>query len=507
MQTASMWVIKNAAVRVLSRVSLLLISLCLAQLAMAQQPVPISPSVVLVLKLVSSTHVKPTTGIVVSDNGLVLVPADFASGEGEMIVLDGGTNILSNGRPAKIVDQATAGDLAVLSVDGLRRPGITLSNYTLAATNSLHLEAFPPAEYIAKGAQPLWVPFNVQTDEQNSQLTISPETPLPYVSGAFIDACGYLAGVSLTTGPQSLDTDKIALTLFKEKLVGVFDALRITLPAASCEPPLQQAEAHAVTPGHKDVTAKQQQQETETTEIQPAELEMPDATVNEPTARPVAGAVAEPDPQATDIVPEKPSIWREVPLWLPLTAIIILGVLIWKASFYFRLGKNRQGDTSSPKAKGHVQPASDEPVTAPLESSADTNVVKPRSAPVFDFEIPESAARPDGCNGVLVIEGMLDADTSFKRFCFVNTEQINLIIGRGDADINIEHAAISRAHARVESDGTLMSFSDLGSRNGSFIGDVPCLPGEIMYIQADDEIFLGDVKFKIHVVIQEAEWA
>ncbi len=52
-----------------------------------------------------------------------------------------------------------------------------------------------------------------------------------------------------------------------------------------------------------------------------------------------------------------------------------------------------------------------------------------------------------------------------------------------------------------------MSFSDLGSRNGSFIGDVPCLPGEIMYIQADDEIFLGDVKFKIHVVIQEAEWA
>ncbi len=43
---------------------------------------PISPSVVLVLKLVSSTHVKPTTGIVVSDEGLVLVPADFASGGG-----------------------------------------------------------------------------------------------------------------------------------------------------------------------------------------------------------------------------------------------------------------------------------------------------------------------------------------------------------------------------------------------------------------------------------------
>ena len=78
----------------------LLIALCMAQVATAQQTETMSPSVVLVLKLVSSTHVKPTTGIVVSDSGLVVVPAEFASGEGEMIVLDGGTDILSNGRPA-----------------------------------------------------------------------------------------------------------------------------------------------------------------------------------------------------------------------------------------------------------------------------------------------------------------------------------------------------------------------------------------------------------------------
>ena len=86
----------------LGRGLLLLVAFALTHAAAAQQAEPMSPSVVLVLKLVSSTHVKPTTGIVISDDGLVLVPAEFASGEGEMIVLDGGTDILSNGRPAQV---------------------------------------------------------------------------------------------------------------------------------------------------------------------------------------------------------------------------------------------------------------------------------------------------------------------------------------------------------------------------------------------------------------------
>ncbi|MGB7452273.1 MAG: hypothetical protein WBM36_09135, partial [Lysobacterales bacterium] len=141
MRTASVWVIKQFASRFFGRVSLTLFMLCLAQAAAAQQAVPMSPSVVLVLKLVSSTHVKPTTGIVVSDSGLVLVPREFASTEGEMIVLDGGTDILSNGRPAKIVAQILSANLAILSVEGLKRPGITLADNALTAAGRLHLEA------------------------------------------------------------------------------------------------------------------------------------------------------------------------------------------------------------------------------------------------------------------------------------------------------------------------------------------------------------------------------
>ena len=182
----------------------------------------------------------------------------------------------------------------------------------------------------------------------------------------------------------------------------------------------------------------------------------------------------------------------------------MLGLLIWKGLLFFRVSKNKPTENGT---ANEVQPASDEPVTAPLETGADSDAIKPRSAPVIDFEIPELSERPEGCDGVLLVEGLLDADTGFKRFCFVSTEQISITIGRGDADISIEHATISRAHARVESDGELMTLSDLGSRNGTFIDQVPCLPGEVLYFEADDKIILGDVNLTIRVVKQEAEWA
>jgi pSer/pThr/pTyr-binding forkhead associated (FHA) protein len=50
-----------------------------------------------------------------------------------------------------------------------------------------------------------------------------------------------------------------------------------------------------------------------------------------------------------------------------------------------------------------------------------------------------------------------------------------------------------------------MTISDLGSSNGTFIRGIPCLPGEIMFIETDDEIFLGDVGFRISVLDKEIE--
>ncbi len=245
-------VAKHYLFRFLGRVLLLFIAIGQVQTAMAEQTVSISPSVVLVLKLVSSTLVKPTTGIVISDDGMVLVPAEFAAEKGEMIVLDGGADILSNGRPASLVAGDGPADMAILSVKGLKRPGIKLSGNVIDKDSVLHLEAFPPAEYIAKGAQPLKLPVKVMADGLNSTFSVAPQTPLPYVTGAILDTCGNLVGVSLTSGPQSLDSGQVAPTLFNDDLRRVFASMQIDLPSAVCERPVVEAVTPAVTKTHSD---------------------------------------------------------------------------------------------------------------------------------------------------------------------------------------------------------------------------------------------------------------
>ena len=490
-----------------------LLSLLLTQAAGAQQAPPISPSVVLVLKLVSATHVKPTTGIVVSADGLVLVSADFVSADGEIIVLDGGTDILSNGRPAKIIKRSTVGGLAVLSVEGLNRPGFTLSENAVSTKSKFHLEAFPPAEYIAKGAQVLWVPIKVLQAESNMRASVSPETPLPYVSGPIIDDCGYLAGLSLTSGVQSLEPGKMPVVLFRNELVRALDSLQINLPGASCAAPVQQTEDPASTQKNDSAAMAAvdpqepaiESNEPEALTGEPVIAEIQEPVVTESTPDTSQGAAVVPGKPVSGNAVDRPSIWRNIPFWLPLLGVIILGALIWKGLLFFHLINGEAGKTAPAQTALKNPSASDEPDTAQLQAGTDPSSPRPRSAPSDKAEIPDMKALPSGCNGIVLIEGQLDADTRFKRSCAVNTEQINLVIGRGEADISIENQAISRAHARLQCDAQFMTLSDLGSSNGTFIRGIPCLPGEIMFIESEDEIFLGAVRFRISVLGKEVD--
>jgi hypothetical protein len=505
MQTGSKDGLNMTVMRFLCRYLLLsLLSLLLIQVASAQQDTAMSPSVVLVLKLVSATHVKPTTGIVVSENGLVLVPADFISEGGEIIVLDGGTDILSHGRPAKVINRSEPGGLAVLSVEGLERPSLILSESVVNAESKVHLEAFPPAEYIAKGAEPLWVPIKVLLNP-STQASVSPETPLPYVSGPIIDECGYLAGLSLTSGPQSLEPGKNPEVMFRNELVRALDSIQVNLPGASCAPSVQPIEVPENTIEKNSGTLAEPQEpapksskaETLADEPTTGEIQEPPVTESSADTLPARPATGKPIEQS--------SIWREIPFWVPLLGIFILGVLIWKGIFFFRLRKHVPAKTT-PAHTGISNPsASDEPDTAQLQAGTDPSSPKPRSAPLDESDPLDMNALPSGCNGIVIIEGYLDADTRFKRLCAVNTEQIDLIIGRGEADISIEHPAISRSHARLQCDMQSMTLSDMGSSNGTFIRGIPCLPGEIMFIETDDEIFLGDVGFRISVLSKEVE--
>jgi len=458
-----------------------------------QQTPPMSPSVVLVLKLVSNTHVKPTTGFVVSDDGLVLVPADFTGTKAgdEIVVLDGGTDILRNGRPAKVINRSGSGEFTVLKVEGLNRPGFTLSDSHMKQENKLHLEAFPPAEYIAKGAEPLWVPIEV-----------SAQTPLPYVNGAIIDDCGYLAGLSRTNGTQNLEPGRSPVLIFTADLRAALDSMQISLPVASCGHALQTENTAADTTNDDMIAAEPQVLVPEHKSTSALVADIKEALVMEPSVEVSQSAAVVPNNRATSEIPERQSIWRRAPLWLPLLGVVILGFLIWKSLFWFRLSKPTGGQTKPAHTKPMNQSASEEPDTAELQAGSDPSAPQPRSIPLDESQALDMNAIPPGCNGFVKIEGLLDADIRFERFCAVDTQRINIVIGRGESDISIEHPAISRTHARIECDAEHMTLSDLGSSNGTFIRGIPCLAGEVLFINDSDDIALGDVRVRVMVISQ-----
>jgi len=492
--------------------SLLLMEVLIGQLASARQIEPMSPSVVLVLKLVSATHVKPVTGIVVSDNGLVLVPADFVSEtpgavKGEIVVLDGGTDILSHGRPAKVINSSTPGGMAILSVEGLKRPGIVLSETSFDPDDELHLAAFPPAGQIAMGADPLWVPVNIVKDEVTANIAVSFETPLPYVTGAILDVCGYLAGLSLTSGAQSLEVDRQPVAIFAGELGRVLDSIQVSLPRASCVSALPQAESAASINDKSGVTVETSDQE------EPAQTNViagpvPGKNVEVPVEE-LSPEISKADAKAPDspavVKPSvRPSLWLSIPTWLIVSSLMVLIVAAWKIIAYIRLHTNEPMPKVAAPHVSRPQPASDEPETAQLGVESETSMPTPRSGQVDEAVMPDIDDLPEGLNAVVVIKGKLDSDTRFKRYCVVNAERFDIVIGRGETDISIEHPAISRNHARLECERGQMTLSDLNSSNGTQIGGIPCLPQEVMFVSSADEIYLGDVGFQISLVKKEA---
>jgi hypothetical protein len=482
-----------------------LIALFTPRVESALEARPMSSSVVLVLKLVSATHVKPSTGIVISDDGLVLVPAEFTSLEGEIVVLDGGADIVKHGRPGRVVRQTASGKLSVISVKGLQRPGITLSESAPGLEQEFHLTAFPPAEYIAKGAPPLWAPVKFAESNSDGRFSISPETPLPYVSGPILDACGYLTGIILASGPPSLKPGKPVLTILADELRRSFESARIIASVASCEisPQVKIPSPEIAQESTLNATAS----ESLGPASQSADPELVGPEVYNPyiprkRLNPFQGATPPPHQLQT---PVRPSIWRVIPWWVLLPGMIIAAAVTWKGYSFIRQHKYNFGKvTASPSTAG-VQAASDEPDTALLTTASAARASQPRAAPGNESDLPDIGALPVGCDAILFIEGTLDSDNRFKRYCFVDTRHVNVVIGRGNADINIQHPVISGEHARLESDGDNTTISDLGSRSGTFINGTPCLEGEVMFVETDDELVLGDLRVRFSFIRKEAE--
>ena len=68
-----------------------------------------------------------------------------------------------------------------------------------------------------------------------------------------------------------------------------------------------------------------------------------------------------------------------------------------------------------------------------------------------------------------------------------------VVIGRqAGATLKIGNASVSRRHAVIEKDGDRFVIADLGSRNGTFVNDVPVRRREL---QHGDRVRIGESQF------------
>ena len=157
-------------------------------------------SLVLVLNIISQTHARPTTGVVLAGEGesaLVLVPAGFVSAGDDIIVLDGGTDIQRHGRATRTVARSGEAGLALLEVSGLIRNGVEISSdgWPEEGVAQLELIAWPEAEALAEGAPLARSRLRLLADE--SLAFFAAEGQRSGVAGPLFDRCGRLAAFYL----------------------------------------------------------------------------------------------------------------------------------------------------------------------------------------------------------------------------------------------------------------------------------------------------------------------
>ena len=119
--------------------------------------------------------------------------------------------------------------------------------------------------------------------------------------------------------------------------------------------------------------------------------------------------------------------------------------------------------------------------------NAPTGLIDDNTAPVTD-SIPSASA---------AVATLIQMNTG-KSFAIMNNTE--LVIGKGSqANVIVSNPIISRAHAKISCHNGTCTIQDLGSKNGTFVGDQKISGSNIvvltdgMYITLGNEIF----QFKI----------
>jgi predicted component of type VI protein secretion system len=363
----------------------------------------------------------------------------------------------------------------------------------------VRLHAFPPAELIAEGKPPVDVETTIILLGENGTPRVSGETPLPNVTGALVDECGNLAGYSSANGVQSMSTGEFPRYQFRDTLIRLAGELELNPKMADCRPetaipaePEPEADASESQPEPEE----QPPQEAPTNIEDSAEPEQPEET--EPEASEVA-TEPEADGETGEPVAE-PDLMEEVQILPPLEAPVEqtppeedpgLPAWLWLLFALILLG----GGFLVHRLRKRAIPSSDEDQST-----------RPQPLPVAEDTLEEAPFTPR-LDSELLVSGDLTDGNVFEVRCPVSSQAINLVIGRGQADITIESPAISRRHATINGTANQLTLSDLGSSNGTSINGVPCLEGETMFIKPGDTIIVGNARFRFTIEPASTEHA
>jgi hypothetical protein len=441
--------------------------------------------VVPVLRLVSETHVEPTTGVVLASSGLVLVPDDFAGMGDEIVVLDGGNDIVRNGRPAHLQRAFPELGLEVLMVEGLSRTPAPLAATGPADGDTVRLRAFPPAEEIAEGAAPVEASATIVLLTESDTPSIAAATPLPNVTGPLLDACGNLVGLSLVGSVQTMTPSGDTQYRWRAALQEVLEALGLPVGGAPCTPPADAETAPAEIPPPIPPEPDMESAAAPMPEPAPAEPE-PEVGSEVPAEEEVAGSETPLDElppwenhsagpeegpaESADEESQATSWW-----WLAGGLLLLAGgVAVHRLR---RAGPVDTAAAATTSGDGEVEG------TAP--DLADPSQTEGGRAPTADSQV--------------VLRGHYADGRSLEVSARVSADAINLEIGRGGADLAIDSLAVSRRHARLNGTRAALTITDLGSSNGTSIDGIPCLEDEIMYLEPGSAVILGDVRFTVSV--------
>lgn len=407
--------------------------------------------VVLMVRAIDSDRVVPTTGVVIGRNGsgdaLVIVPASFAEGEGSMFALDDGTDLLEDGLPARRVATPEDSTLALLAVPGLSRRPIRVTFNPPETDHEVRLAAWPPADMMAAGAMPFWVPVDVAGKTTGSPQALVAGETVPNLTGPLIDLCEHWAGMVIASGEPGMDGGPPEV-LLNDALLALTEPMGINLRLEAC---MQVAPVGGIVAD---------------TVITPGRDGAPEAE---------RGGLR--------------AVLDEANLGLG-ALVFLLSAVISGIAFWFLI-KRRAAQQKRRRIQRALQ-AETVTFSASGLPSRSTRVEQP---PTFI----EPSTRPTGGAGWLRIEGTHADGRPLRAVTPIHEGKFQAIIGRAGVQLAADGPGISRKHAVIVGEGGRFTLSDLGSRNGTFLNGVRCMPDEVFYLREGDKVLLGAAEVTVRL--------